>query len=167
MTVTQSRFMPPWLPEPGYGDFADVRRLSDHERDLIKQWVLAKMPQGDPAVAPAPPHYDANWLMGKPDLILKVARPFTLSGEGTDVFRNFILPYPLKETHYIRAMEIRPGTPQIVHHANITVDRTGGLRRQFPNDWQNGVAGMELMVDAGNRFDPDSHFLSGNRTLRL
>jgi Flp pilus assembly protein TadD/mono/diheme cytochrome c family protein len=159
MTVTQSRFMPPWLPEPGYGDFADVRRLSDHERDLIKQWVLAKMPQGDPAVAPAPPHYDANWLMGKPDLILKVARPFTLPGGGTDVFRNFILPYPLKETHYIRAMEIRPGTPQIVHHANITVDRTGGLRRQFPNDWQNGVAGMELMVDAGNRFDPDSHFL--------
>ena len=29
LTVTQSRFMPPWLPEPGYGDFADVRRLSD------------------------------------------------------------------------------------------------------------------------------------------
>ncbi len=159
MTVTQSRFMPPWLPEPGYGDFADVRRLSDHERDLIKQWVLAKMPQGDPAVAPAPPRYDADWLMGKPDLILKVARPYTLPGGGTDVFRNFILPYPLKETHYIRAMEIRPGTPQIVHHANITIDRTGGLRRQFPNDWQNGVAGMELMVDAGNRFDPDSHFL--------
>lgn len=159
MTVTQSRFMPPWLPEPGYGDFADVRRLSDHERDLIKQWVTAKMPQGDPAAAPAPPHYDANWLMGKPDLILKVARPFTLPGGGTDTFRNFILPYPLKETHYIRAMEIRPGTPQIVHHANITVDRTGSLRRQLPNDWQNGVAGMELMVDAGNKFDPDSHFL--------
>jgi Flp pilus assembly protein TadD/mono/diheme cytochrome c family protein len=159
MTVTRSRFMPPWLPEPGFGDFADVRRLSDHERELIKQWVDAKMPQGDPAVAPAPPHYDANWLMGKPDLILKVARPFTLPGGGTDAFRNFILPYPLKETHYIRAMEIRPGTPQIVHHANITIDRTGALRRQFPNDWQNGVAGMELMVDSGNKFDPDSHFL--------
>jgi hypothetical protein len=97
--------------------------------------------------------------MGKPDLILKVARPFTLPGGGTDVFRNFILPYPLKQTHYIRAMEIRPGTPQIVHHANITIDRTGALRRQFPNDWQNGVAGMELMVDSGNKFDPDSHFL--------
>jgi Flp pilus assembly protein TadD len=159
MTVTQSRFMPPWLPELGYGDFADVRRLSDHERDLIKLWVDAKMPQGDPAVAPAPPRYDTNWLIGKPDLILKVARPFTLPGGGTDVFRNFILPYPLKQTHYIRAMEIRPGTPQIVHHANITIDRTGALRRQFPNDWQNGVAGMELMVDSGNKFDPDSHFL--------
>ncbi|MGA2728022.1 MAG: tetratricopeptide repeat protein [Terracidiphilus sp.] len=159
MVVTQSRFMPPWLPEPGYGDFADVRRLSDHDRALIKLWVEDKMPQGDPAIAPEPPHYDANWLMGKPDLILKVARPFTLPGGGTDVFRNFILPYPLTQTHYIRAMEIRPGTPQIVHHANITIDRTGSLRRQFPNDWQSGISGMDLMVDAGSRFDPDSHFL--------
>ena len=158
-TVTQSRFMPPWLPEPGYGEFADVRRLSDHERALIKQWVVDKMPQGDPAAAPAPPHYDANWLMGKPDLILKVARPFTLPGGGTDVFRNFILSYPLDQTHYIRAMEIRPGTPQVVHHANITIDRTASLRRQFPKDWQNGIGGMDLMVDAGSRFDPDSHFL--------
>ncbi len=159
LTVTQSRFMPPWLPEPGYGDFSDVRRLSDHDRDLIKQWVTNKMPQGDPAAAPAQPHYDADWLMGKPDLILKVARPFTLPGGGTDVFRNFILPYPLTQTHYIRAMEIRPGTPQIVHHANITIDRTAMLRKQFPNDWQSGISGMDLMVDAGSRFDPDSHFL--------
>jgi len=159
VTVTQSRFMPPWLPEPGYGDFADVRRLSDHEQALIQRWAKAGMPQGDLKDAPAPPHYDSTWLLGKPDLILKVDRPFTLNGGGTDVFRNFILPYPLKQTHYIRAMEIRPGAPQVVHHANVVIDRTGSLRRQRPDDWQSGIAGMELILDAGNRFDPDSHFL--------
>lgn len=26
--VTESRYMPPWLPEPGHGEFADERRLS-------------------------------------------------------------------------------------------------------------------------------------------
>jgi Flp pilus assembly protein TadD len=56
-------------------------------------------------------------------------------------------------------MEIRPGTPQIVHHANVIIDRTAGFRRQHPTDWQSGVPGMELLVDSGNRFDPDSHFL--------
>ncbi len=157
--VTQSRFMPPWLPEPGYGDFADVRRLSDRERALIQTWAKSGMPQGDPAAAPAPPHYDSVWLLGKPDLILKVARPFTLQAGGTDVFRNFILPYPLQKTHYIRAMEIVPGTPQIVHHANVIIDRTASRRHQHPNDWQDGVPGMELLVDSGNRFEPDSHFL--------
>ncbi|HLY40949.1 MAG TPA: tetratricopeptide repeat protein [Terracidiphilus sp.] len=159
VTVTQSRFMPPWLPEPGYGDFADVRRLSNHERALIQQWAELGAPEGDPKEAPAPPHYDATWTLGKPDLILKVPRPYTLNAGGTDVFRNFILPYPLKQTHYIRAMEIVPGAPQIVHHANVIIDRTASYRREHPDDWQDGIPGMELLVDSGNRFDPDSHFL--------
>ena len=157
--VTQSHFMPPWLPEPGYGNFADVRRLSDRDVDLIRQWVKSGTPQGDPAQAPAPPHYDATWQLGKPDLVLRVAQPFTLPAGGTDVFRNFVLPYPLAQTHFIRAIEIVPGTPQIVHHANIILDRTGSFRRQHPDEWQSGVPGMELLVDSGNRFDPDSHFL--------
>jgi Flp pilus assembly protein TadD/mono/diheme cytochrome c family protein len=159
LTVTQSHFMPPWLPEPGYGDFADVRRLNDRETELIRDWVKAGMPEGGSGQAPAPPQFDGGWVMGKPDLILKVARPYTLAASGTDVFRNFILPYPLAETHSIRAMQILPGTPQIVHHANITIDRTASLRHQNPNTWQDGVTGMEMYVDAGNRFDPDSHFL--------
>jgi Flp pilus assembly protein TadD len=159
LNVTQSRFMPPWLPDPGYGDFADVRRLSYSDLALLKRWTSTGMASGDLKTAPAPPHYDATWQLGKPDLVLHVTQPFTLPAGGTDVFRNLILPYPLKETHYIRAMEIRPGVPQVVHHANVLVDRTGSLRRQHPADWQSGLPGMELLVDSGNKFDPDSHFL--------
>ncbi len=157
--VTQSRFMPPWLPEPGHGDFADVRRLSDEDRALLQRWVNQKMPQGDLSAAPRPPQFDQTWQTGMPDLILKIARPYVLPAGGSDSFRNFVLPYPLKETHFIRAMEIRPGTPQVVHHANLIIDRNASMRRRYPADWQSGIAGMELMVDAGNTFDPDSHFL--------
>lgn len=159
LEVTQSRYMPPWLPEPGYGDFSDQRRISDEEIALIRRWVETGMPRGDPAEAPPAPHYDATWQMGKPDLILSVERPYTLAASGTDVFRNFILPYPLQETHSIRAMEILPDTPQVVHHANVLIDRTASFRHQHPNDWKDGVPGMEFEVDAGNTFDPDSHFL--------
>jgi len=159
LNVTQSRFMPPWLPEPGYGDFADVRRLSDPDIALIRRWVSAGMPEGDLKSAPPQPNYDATWQLGKPDLILKVQQPFSLPAGGTDAFRNLILPYPLKQTHYIRAMEIRPGAPQVVHHANVIIDRNASLRHQHPADWEGGIAGMELVVDAGNHFDPDSHFL--------
>ncbi len=159
LAVTQSRFMPPWLPEPGYGDFAGVRRLGDDDRALIKRWVSDGMPQGDPAQAPPPPTYDSAWQLGKPDLVLRVSRPFTLQAGGTDVFRNLVLPYPLKATHFIRAMEIRPSVPSVVHHANVLIDRTASLRRAHPGDWQDGIPGMELEMDAGNRFDPDSHFL--------
>ncbi len=54
-TVTQSRYMPPWLPEPGFGTFADNRRLSDEDVMLIKAWVEAGMPEGDAKEAPVPP----------------------------------------------------------------------------------------------------------------
>lgn len=151
--------MPPWLPEPGFGDFADVRRLGDRERALIKEWVAAKMPEGDPGAAPAAPPYEGGWILGKPDLILKSPRPFAVPAGGTDVFWNFILPYPLAQTHYIRAMQIRPGSPQVVHHANIAIDRSASMRRRLGNRWEDGFGGMDLYIDAGNTFDPDSHFL--------
>ena len=75
------------------------------------------------------------------------------------MFRNFVLPYPLAQTHFIRAMEILPGTPQVVHHANVLIDRTASFRHAHPDDWKDGVPGMELDLDSGNTFDPDSHFL--------
>jgi Flp pilus assembly protein TadD len=157
--VTSSRYMPPWLPEQGYGDFADERRLSKEEIALIAKWVQTGMAQGDASAAPPPPKYNASWQYGTPDLVLKVERPFTLAASGTDVFRNFVLPYPLKQTHYIRAMEIRPAAPRIVHHANLLIDRTASFRRAHPAQWKEGVPGMELEVDTGNDFDPDSNFL--------
>src|SRR5215813_8638118 len=47
VTVTGSRYMPPWLPEPGYGDFADARRLSDEQIETIRRWVEQGMVEGD------------------------------------------------------------------------------------------------------------------------
>jgi Flp pilus assembly protein TadD len=117
------------------------------------------MPEGDPSAAPPAPHYSETWQYGKPDLVLTVERPFNLAPSGTDVFRNFVLPNPLEQSHYIRAMEIRPGAPQIVHHANILIDRTASFRRKHPGQWKDGVPGMDLELDAGKEFDPDSHFL--------
>src|SRR5579875_3823962 len=51
LDVTQSRYMPPWLPEPGYGDFAGERRLSEEDLALVRKWVEAGTPQGDPGEA--------------------------------------------------------------------------------------------------------------------
>jgi mono/diheme cytochrome c family protein len=159
LEVTQSRYMPPWLPAPGYGDFANTRRLTDEDLALLKKWIESATPQGDLSEAPPPPHYDATWQLGQPDLILTIQHPWTLAASGTDVFRNFVLPYPLAQTHFIRAMEILPGVPQVVHHANVLIDRTASFRHDHPADWKDGVPGMELELDAGNSFDPDSHFL--------
>jgi Flp pilus assembly protein TadD len=159
LTVTQSRFMPPWLPEPGYGDFADNRRLSDQDLANIKRWVSAGMPEGVAAEAPPPPKYTSEWQLGPPDLILTAPHSFTVPADGQDLFRNFIYPVNVTRTRYVRAVEILPGNARVVHHANILIDRTAELRRQHPDNWQAGIPGMELEIGSGDRFDPDSHFL--------
>src|SRR5436190_16935999 len=37
--VVQKRYMPPWLPAPGHGEFADVRRLTEDQIQTIQRWV--------------------------------------------------------------------------------------------------------------------------------
>ena len=158
-TVTSSRYMPPWLPEPGYGNFADNRRLSDQQIALIKEWAAHGAPEGDPSQAPTPPAYTSEWQLGPPDLVLEVTAPNQIPAQGTDVFLNLVLPANLKTTRWIRAMEIKPGSTRLVHHANVLIDRTASLRRLHPKDWQNGIPGMDIAIDSGTTFDPDSHLL--------
>jgi cytochrome c553 len=56
--VTRSRFMPPWQPEQGYGDFDGDRRLSDEEIRTLLEWVAAGAPEGNASQKPPPPQED-------------------------------------------------------------------------------------------------------------
>jgi Flp pilus assembly protein TadD/mono/diheme cytochrome c family protein len=156
--VTRSRYMPPWLPEPGPYKFTGERRLSDDQISTIQRWIEAGMPAGDPARGPRAPQFPAGWQLGQPDLIVKMSEAFTVPAEGTDVFRNFVLPIPVTATKFVKAVEILPGNKQVVHHANILIDRTGGSRRLDAKDPGPGFGGMEVTIESES-FDPDSHFL--------
>ncbi len=156
--VTKRRFMPPWLPEPGHGDFAEQRRLTDAQIQLIQAWVAEGAPAGSAAHAPAPPKFSGEWQRGTPDLILRVAKPYQLYAEGPEVFWNFILPVPITTTRWVKAMEVRPGNPRVFHHANVILDRSGATRRQEASPG-SGFPGMDLTVEE-TTFDPDGHFLS-------
>ena len=157
--VTQERYMPPWLPSGPHDLFADDRRLSTDEIDLIKRWVDGGMAEGEPMEATNAPVYTSDWQLGPPDMIVEMDSSMSVPASGTDLFRNFILPVPLTQSRWVRAMEIKPGTPQVVHHANLAIDRSASLRRTHPTDWKEGIPGMDVLVDAGETFDPDSHFL--------
>jgi Flp pilus assembly protein TadD len=53
---------------------------------------------------------------------------YTLPAGSSDVYRKFVLPVPLKEVRWIRALEIRPGPGRAIHHARIMIDTTGRAR---------------------------------------
>ncbi len=157
VAVTQVRIMPPWLPEPGELHFSGERRLTDEQLDLIRRWMAAGAPEGDPASRPAPPHYEPGWQLGRPDLIITASKPFLVPAAGTDVYWNFVLPVPIDRTRWVRAVEIRPGDKRLVHHANILIDRLQTARESESSPGA-GFGGMEFRVES-EAFDPDSHFL--------
>lgn len=145
LEVTQSRYMPPWLPAPDRGDFRGQRRLSNADLATIRGWVSAGMPEGPAAPAPPAPsaQSSSNWKLGQPDLTLQLASPVTLSGSGPDLFLNLIIPNTSAQRHAIRAMEIRASDPQAVRSIWLQVDAKGALRREHAVDWQAGIPGME------------------------
>jgi hypothetical protein len=87
-----------------------------------------------------------------------MSETYVVPAEGTDVFRNFVLPVPGKGTRYVRALELRPGDKRVVHHANVLIDRSGAARHRDAADRGVGFAGMDVELES-DRFEPDSHFL--------
>ncbi len=158
--VTERRYMPPWPPEPGYGDFVGDRRLTGEQIQLIAEWLKAGTPEGDLHDLPPKPQFTSEWQLGPPDLILRMPQPFRMRASGSDIFRNFVIPSGLKQTKYVRALEVRLSNTGVVHHANIVLDRTQSLRRRDGEDGSPGFPGMDVITEAAaNDFDPDSHFL--------
>lgn len=156
--VTKRRYMPPWQPEKGYGDFAEERRLSDAQIQLIHQWVEQGALPGSLAHAPKAPKFSSEWQLGPPDLVLHVAQPYQLPADGPEVFWNFVLPVPVTDKRWVKAMEVRPGNARVFHHANVIIDRSRSSRRHEEKPGA-GFPGMDLTVQE-DTFDPDSHFLS-------
>jgi mono/diheme cytochrome c family protein len=156
--VTTRRFMPPWVPESGFGDFSDERRLTDAQIRLIADWVSHGAPEGNPSETPAPPKFTEGWQLGPPDLIVEARSAYTLPASGPDVYWNFIIPVTMEKMRYVRAVEIRPGDKRIVHHANLYVDRAHSARRQESTAGQ-GFPGMDVVIDRPLSEPDDGHFL--------
>src|SRR5258708_34631853 len=58
--VTKRRYMPPWLAEPGYGDFVEERRRSDAQIQLIQGWAKQGAPAGPITDPPAGPPFNSE-----------------------------------------------------------------------------------------------------------
>jgi mono/diheme cytochrome c family protein len=121
--VTGTRYMPPWKPEPGYGEFAGARGLSRVEIETLRRWADAGAPEGNPADLPPVPE-DHGSALAHPDLVARMPKPFAVPAEGPDLYRCFVLPLGLSADRYVDALEFRPSNPAVVHHAILFIDRS-------------------------------------------
>jgi len=131
--VTSEGRMPPWKAAPQEHKFRDERRLSDEEKRTIARWADSGAKEGDPKDLPAPPKFPEGWQLGQPDVVLKMAKPFTVPATGRDVYRCFVIPIPIDSDKTVAAVEFRPGNPKVVHHAILYLDALGQGRKKDPD----------------------------------
>lgn len=155
--VTKSRFMPPWLAKPADFEFLGDCHLTDRQIEAIGQWVAAGMAEGNPADAPPAPQWKEGWYLGQPDLVVQMPKAYRLAADGSDVWRRFVLPVALKKPHYVRAVELRPGSKRVIHHAIAYLDSTDFSRRL---DGKDGSPGYDAFIGSPSVRHPAGHIVN-------
>jgi hypothetical protein len=144
LEVMEDRFMPPWKPVPGHGEFQDALTLTDTQIKTFRQWVDNQHPEGDPKKAPPLPKFSDDWQLGKPDLVVTMDSAFSVPADGPDIYRNFVIPLDLPEDKWVKAVDLRPSDRSVVHHVLIFLDDTGRARELDKNDGQPGFKEMSF-----------------------
>ena len=119
--MVAERRMPPWLADPGYGEFTNDRRLSQKEIDTILAWVDGGLREGDPKDLSPNPEFAEGWTIGQPDLVLSMNDEYSVPPDGVVPYKYFVVPTGFTEDRYVQAAEIKPGNRSVVHHVIVTV----------------------------------------------
>ena len=149
-TIDNGR-MPPWHADPNHGSFSNQRRLSDKDKELIRQWVKDGTPFGDATELPEKRTFTAGWKLPKtPDLVVEMRkRPFTVPADGTVDYQHFVVDPKFKEDKWISAAEVVPGNRSVVHHSIIFIRPRDGT--ELPDI---GWLGAYVPGQSNIKFDP-------------
>ena len=160
------RTMPPWHLDKTVGiqQFQNDISLSDEQIATIVHWVDEGAPQGDPKDMPPPKQWPntEGWQLakqlGQPDLVLK-SDDYTMPAHGQDVWFKPLTKIPITEPRWVRAVEIRPGTPsgrKIMHHVLARLLQSEPDTQDVADDGTGGgmgSAGLLMEWAIGKNYD--------------
>ncbi|MDF2453637.1 MAG: hypothetical protein K0S26_3141 [Bacteroidota bacterium] len=133
----QNDIMPPWSADTSYTRFMHERIITSSEKQLILDWISGGTIKGDTTLAPPAPIIPHGYqLAGNADLTLSIGN-FTSTSTSTDKYYCFSIPSGLTQDRILRAFEIVPGNPAIVHHAVVTADTTGAYTSDLSGSCYN------------------------------
>lgn len=126
--VVDSKLMPPWKAAQVHGEFEGQRTLTDREIETLKAWAKSDRAEGDIADLPPTPKFASDWVLGEPDLVLEMQEDFEVPAGGSDIFRNFVIPYEIPEDKLVATVQFKPGDASVVHHSLLYLDNSGKAR---------------------------------------
>src|SRR5215471_1885710 len=118
-----NRDMPPWHLDKTVGirRYKNDRSLSDDEIATVVRWADNGAAMGNPADMPPPLAFrpETDWFIGEPDLKVTTPNEFTMYANGPDWWIDQYADVVLDEDRWIKAMEIKPSNPKVVHHVVV------------------------------------------------
>ena len=99
-------------------------QLEASEKSTILNWLTSGCIRGDASQTPPPPIYNEGSILGNGDLEVQIPT-YASKAISEDDYVCFSLPTNLTENRTIKAVEVIPGNPEIVHHVLVYVDQTG------------------------------------------
>jgi len=130
--VTETRYMPPFPADRKFQSYLNERGLTVGEITKIKLWIEGGMKEGTLKPTVESERRSAQQStesdLVKPDLVLKMNKPYQISGENVEDFRFFSLPSKTATDQYITAIGFKAGNKKNVHHSRLMVDTTNNIR---------------------------------------
>jgi hypothetical protein len=118
--------MPPWSADPGYGHFANERRLTEQEINTLVAWADNGSPEGNAADRPAAVQFSNGWQI-KPDLVVEMPKDQEIPASGIIDNYYVIVKGNFTEDTWLTAAEVRPSNRSVVHHMRVWI-RPPGVR---------------------------------------
>jgi hypothetical protein len=138
----QSRAMPPWHADPKIGHWRNDRRMEASDIEKVVRWIDAGAQEGDRADLPPTKTFRKGWQIGTPSLIFQTPTEFRVKAEGTIPYKYFTVPTNFTEDKWVRAVEVRPGSPAVVHHIIVFIQGPKGGRLRPNSLWRNHLGGI-------------------------
>jgi peroxiredoxin len=118
--------MPPWPASGPHGAFANDIRLTPAEKETLLSWIDGGCAEGDPTALPS--IAKPGWSIPRPDLVVSMPVEFEVPAEGVVDYQEFDVPLENAEDLWVSAVEIRPGSPAVVHHCSVYLKPAGAKK---------------------------------------
>ncbi|GAB5445100.1 MAG: redoxin domain-containing protein [Fuerstiella sp.] len=113
------QFMPPWRASHRGESCGNDLSLSLNEMWRFSDWIRNDMPvEGTPAEPPAK-LTENKFRIPNPDAVVDIGQDYRVPAEGRLPYQYFMVESPFDTDRWITATEVRPGSPDVVHHINV------------------------------------------------
>jgi hypothetical protein len=148
------RRMPPWRAAPGFGDFANDPTLTAAQMELVASWADggARPGTGTPA------RRAADGATSAADVLLRPTYEHRISGPH----HRFELTLDDDDDRWLRGWHFRPGNPQAVIQAEVSIEGRGLL-----GTWVPPEGPVMLPEGAAYGLPPSAKFLLDVRYRRM